>query len=144
VLRQRLQWIDPFALVLFTFVTFCILYAFHITSGVFVGLIVCDMNCFARDDGFSLNLACYVHSGIYIKSLHFRIVVFWLITVCILPAFRRNLSPLVPTSSTLRRSQLPGSTVPFSCVRISPLWESHISVLTSINDFVLHCHSLLP
>jgi len=57
---------------------------FHITSGVFVDLIVYDINCLVRDDGFSLDLACYVHSGIYIKSLHFRIVVFWLITVCIL------------------------------------------------------------
>lgn len=144
MLCQRLQWIDPFALMLFTFVTFCVLYAFHITSGVLVGLIVCDMNCFTRDDGFSLNLACYVHSGIYIKSLHFRIVVFWFINVCILPTLRRNLSPLVPTNSTLRRSQLPVSTLPCPCVRISPLCESQVSVLISINDIVLHCHSLLP
>ena len=84
VLRQRVQWIDPFALFLLTFFTFYVLYAFRITSGVLVGLIVCDMNFFARDDGFLLNLVCYVHSGIYIKSLHFRIVVFWLITDCTL------------------------------------------------------------
>jgi hypothetical protein len=84
------------------FVHICYLLRFRhvsITLRVFVGLVVYDINCFGRDDGFSLNLASGVHNGIYIKTLLFRIVVFWLITGVLVyehQHFGGNLFPLAP------------------------------------------------